>query len=30
LRFTWEEVTGKPHEIVEPVRMLLHDRWIAS
>jgi Transcriptional regulator, AbiEi antitoxin/Protein of unknown function (DUF559) len=30
LRFTWEEVTERPHEIVETVRLLLHDRRIAS
>ena len=30
LRFTWEEVTERPHEIVEAVRLLLRDRRIAS
>ncbi|MGH8949674.1 MAG: DUF559 domain-containing protein, partial [Acidimicrobiia bacterium] len=30
LRFTWDEVTTKPREIVETVRLSLHDRRIAS
>ena len=30
LRFTWEEVTDRPHEVVETVGLLLHDRKIAS
>ncbi|HYJ23822.1 MAG TPA: type IV toxin-antitoxin system AbiEi family antitoxin domain-containing protein [Acidimicrobiia bacterium] len=30
LRFTWEEVTERPHEIVETVRLVLHDRRIAG
>lgn len=30
LRFTWEEVTERPHEIVEAVGLLLHDRRIAG
>jgi len=30
LRFTWEETTDRPHEVVETVSLLLHDRRIAS
>jgi Transcriptional regulator, AbiEi antitoxin/Protein of unknown function (DUF559) len=30
LRFTWEEVTERPHEIAEAVRLLLHDRRMAG
>lgn len=29
LRYTWDEVTKKPHEIVESVTTLLHDRQVA-
>jgi very-short-patch-repair endonuclease len=30
LRFTWDEVTERPYEIIETVRLLLQDRRLAS
>jgi very-short-patch-repair endonuclease len=30
LRFTWEDVTERPYEIVETVRLLLQDRRLAG